>query len=315
MDTLSHAIVGVAVAGLSGHPLSFQDPIYLASLLGAQAPDFDIVAQIRGNFSYMKQHRAFSHSIPGLIMWSSIITACFFAALPGVSPGIIFFWSFLGGLSHIIIDFFNAHGAAILWPFSRKRKSFGLLNVFDPLLLILMLSAFAQGLPTREASQLLFSLLGSYIGVRFILKLKTANLLRKHFNNYNVVRVLVLPSLRSIRFWDFVIETADTYYVGKIHLMQQKVTIHTSLARQTLSPAAIGAQKTYLGGFFTAFTPFCYCTEWEDNEKQSKLVRMYDLRYFFKDGFLHSATVVLDRDERPCASYIQTYGQKIKIPC
>lgn len=59
MDSLSHGLIGLAVAGLSGHPFSLNDPIYLATAIGAQAPDFDIIVQLKDNFSYIKQHRAF----------------------------------------------------------------------------------------------------------------------------------------------------------------------------------------------------------------------------------------------------------------
>lgn len=55
MDTLSHALVGIAIAGLSGHPLTVSDPIYLASILGAQAPDLDIIASVRGKFALLRQ--------------------------------------------------------------------------------------------------------------------------------------------------------------------------------------------------------------------------------------------------------------------
>lgn len=315
MDALSHALVGIAVAGLSGHPLSFNDPLYLAGIIGAQAPDFDIIAQIRGNFSYLRQHRSFSHSLPGLFMWSGLITLVFFLWMPAAPLGPVFVWSFLGGLSHIILDFFNAHGAAILYPFSRERKSFSLLNVFDPVLLAIMCVVFLQGLSPRETSLLFFSSVGLYTLLRYLLKSKATLLLKRHFSNSNITRILVMPSLKSIFFWDFVIETADNYYVGQIGALQPVLTLHTELIKQTPSPALQGAQRTVLGEFFSSFTPFSYFSEYQDEEHPSKLVRIYDLRYFFNQSFLHSATIIFGRDEQPCDSYIQTYGRKIKVPC
>ncbi len=315
MDTLSHTLLGIAVAGLSGHPLSFSDPIYLASIIGAQAPDFDIIARVRGSFALLRQHRAFSHSVPGLVMWSSLITAGFFFASPGTPLDTVFIWSFLGGLSHIIIDFFNAHGAAVLWPFSRERKSFSLLNVFDPLLLAIMLTVFAQGLPERDTSLLFFASTGLYTTMRYLLKVRAANLLKRNFDNNTISRMLVMPSLKSIFFWDFVVETSDQYYVGQVGAFHQALTIHTELAKQTLSPVAQGAQKTVLGEFFSSFTPFSYFSEHHDHDHHGKLVHIYDLRYFFNQSFLHSATIIFGSDQQPCDSYIQTHGQKIKIPC
>ena len=315
MDTLSHALVGIAVAGLSGHLLQIGDPIYLASIIGAQAPDFDIIACVRGKFALLRQHRAYSHSIPGLIMWSGLIMAVFFLALPGVPPADIFIWSFLGGLSHIIIDFFNAHGAAVLWPFNRERRSFGLLNVFDPLLLTIMVAIFTLGVPAQETSLLFFLTTGLYAMLRYLLKIRATTWLKRHFDNVSLLRVLVMPSLKSLFFWDFVVETTDSYHVGHVGTFTQSLTVHTDLAKQTLSPAAQGAQKTILGEFFTSFTPFSYFAEQQDADHQARFVHIYDLRYFFNQSFLHSATIILGNDQQPCDSYIKTQGHTIKIPC
>ncbi|QDR80159.1 metal-dependent hydrolase [Sporomusa termitida] len=315
MDTLTHALVGIAVAGLSGHPFSMSDPLYIASMIGAQAPDLDILAQLRGNFSYLRQHRAFSHSLSGLVMWSGLIAAGFFVYLPAVSIIEIFFWSFLGGLSHICIDFFNAHGAAVLFPFSRERKSFSLLNVFDPVLLTIMLTVFMQGLAPQATALLFFTTTGMYILLRYLLKLRTIVILGHYFTKSDIIRTLVMPSLKSVLYWDFVIETQSNYFVGSIGTLQPALTLHTKLRKQRLSPALAGAHKTVLGEFFSAFTPFSYFTEFQATEQQAKLVRIYDLRYFFNHSFLHSATIIYGQDEQPCDSYIQTYGRIIKIPC
>lgn len=315
MDAFSHALLGVAVAGLSGHTLSFSDPIYLASIIGAQAPDFDIIAIVRGNFALLRQHRAFSHSIPGLALWSSLIAASFLFIYPDMAYTEIFIWAFWGGLSHSILDFFNAHGAAVLWPFSRKRKSFSLLNVFDPCLLAVMLTVLMQQLPARETSLLFFVSTSLYIGIRYLLKRQAIRRLHQRFATKGLTRLLVMPSLKSLFFWDFVAETADQYYVGQIGSLHPSLTIHTEFTKQPLSPATQEAHKTVLGEFFSSFTPFSYFTEYQDKEHTGKLVHIYDLRYFLNQDFLHSATIVFNHDEHPCDSYIKTSGRIIKIPC
>lgn len=315
MDTLSHALLGVAVAGLSGHPLNLTDPIYLASVLGAQAPDLDIISIVRGNLALLRQHRSFSHSIPGLALWSSLIAAIFFIVYPGTACTELFMWAFWGGLSHIIVDFFNAHGAAVLWPFSRERKSFSLLNVFDPFLLAIMLTVFIQRLPARETSLLCFLAISLYMGIRYLLKRQTSMRLNQYFADSSLIRLLVMPSLKSIFSWDFVVETKDQYHVGQVGLLQPYLTIHTNFTKQTLSPATQEAHKTVLGEFFSSFSPFSYFTEYQDNEHAGKHVHIYDLRYFLNHDFLHSATIIFDCNQHPCDSYIKTSGHIIKIPC
>jgi inner membrane protein len=315
MDALSHALLGAAVAGLSGHPLSIHDPIYLASVIGAQAPDFDIIAILRGNFAFLRQHRAFSHSLPGIALWSALITGGFLLAFPEAAASTIFLWSFLGGLSHIILDFFNAHGAAVLWPISRKRQSFSLLNVFDPLLLTAMVAVYCQQLPSRTTSLLFFLLIILYIAIRYLLKQQNILRLQQYFVGDTVERLLVMPSLKSIFSWDFVLETQDKYYVGQIGSYMQNLTIYAELNKQTASPATVAAHNTVIGKFFSAFTPFSYFTEYQDENLDNTFVTIYDLRYFLNQDFLHSATIVFNCNEHPCDSYIKTSGRIIKVPC
>ena len=44
MDALTHGLIGLAIGNLSGQPLSYNNPIYLAAFFGSLAPDLDIVA-------------------------------------------------------------------------------------------------------------------------------------------------------------------------------------------------------------------------------------------------------------------------------
>lgn len=315
MDAISHALLGAAVAGISGHPASITDPIYVASIIGSQAPDFDIVAILRGNFALLRQHRAFSHSLPGLALWASLITTGFSLLIPGTDYMQIFMWSFLGGLSHIILDYFNAHGAAVLWPISKQRQSFSLLNVFDPVLLTVMLTVFLQQLPARETSLLLFASIVLYLLIRYFLKKQATLWLYQYFADNIPERLLVMPSLKSILHWDFVVEAAEHYYIGQLSALGQPIKIHTRLVKQTASPAMLAAHNTPIGRFFSSFTPFSYFAECNTKEQSGKSVAIYDLRYFLNHDFLHSATVLFNNDENPCASYIKTSGRIIKIPC
>ena len=82
MDTASHFVIGVSLAGLSSisHG-SFHEPIVsqtilLGTLIGSQAPDFDGITKFfGGNTSYIKHHRGITHSIPAIFIWPTIITA------------------------------------------------------------------------------------------------------------------------------------------------------------------------------------------------------------------------------------------------
>lgn len=312
MDTLSHALVGLAVAGLSGHQPSLNDPVFVAAVLGAQAPDFDIIAQIRGNMAYLRQHRAFSHSIPGVAVWSALLATGIMLFMPQAAWVSVFFWAFAGGLSHIILDYFNTHGVAILWPFRKERKSYPLLNVFDPILLLTMLSLYFLHLPMLSISLTTFASLAIYILLRYLMRRRAIAQLNEHFPSHTVVRSWVMPSLKQLMYWDFVIETDQQYYNGRIGSLYPVMEIKADFLKQDLSPLARKASETTLGEFFNLFTPFLYFEE-EYPDNVAAKVTIYDLRYFDNRKFIHSATIVFDHGQSPMESYIHSLGRTIKV--
>lgn len=314
MDSLSHALIGMAVAGLSGHPLSIHDPIYLAAVIGAQAPDFDIIAQVKGKFSYLRQHRAFSHSLPGIALWSLLISIGLFIFMPQTNPLSLFAWAFTGSLSHIIIDYFNTHGAAILWPFCKERKSLKLLNVFDPILLLLLLSIYTLQVTMFTVSCLTFIIFISYILSRLFLRQKATKQLQQLFSQETILQITVMPSLQRILFWDFVLETESSYLVGQLGSLSPVLKLHADLAKQKHpSSFTLQAKQTIIGDFFSTFTPFLYFEEQKNTHHIS--VTIYDLRYVLNQQFLHRATIIFDHNNLPVRSYLHSYGSTMKIPC
>ncbi len=314
MDSFSHALVGIAIAGLSGHPLSIYDPTYLAAILGAQAPDFDIIAQIKGKFSYLRQHRAFSHSIPGLVLWSFLISTVLSIIMPQANFLSLLGWAFSGSLSHIIMDYFNTHGAAILWPIQKERKSLQLLNVFDPILFVLLLSVYAFDFTMFTLSCFTFIILVAYLLFRMVLRKKAKKQLYRLYSQRDILQITVMPSLKRILFWDFVLETKNAYLVGQLGTISPALKLHADLAKQkNLSPLTLQAKKTLIGNFFATFTPYIYFAEQKDTHSIS--VTIYDLRYVLNKQFLHRATIIFDHTNQPTTSYLHSYGSTTQIPC
>lgn len=310
MDSLSHALIGMAVAGLSGHQPALGDPVYIAAVLGAQAPDFDIVALARGNLSFLRQHRAISHSVPGVALWAAAIAGGLKLFMPATELTAIFFWAMAGGLSHTLIDYFNSHGTAILWPFRVERKSYPLLNVFDPILTVMLLAMYATRMPMFHVSLASFAALGLYILARFLMRRRATDWLTGRFIGQMIKRIWVMPCLHRLFYWDFVVETERRMITGRLGALYPLLAIMADLPRQQRpTPLALEASKTTLGEFFTTFTPFIYFAERPDDAT----VTIYDLRYHSGDRFVHSGTVVFGPDNTPCEEYIHTHDRTIKV--
>lgn len=315
MDAVTHALLGMAVAGLSGQQPALDNPVYLAAVLGSQAPDFDIVAIVRGGMAYLRQHRAMSHSLPAVAVWSVLIALGLSPFFPQAAYGDLFLWAFAGGLSHIIIDYFNTHGASLFWPIRKERLSCNLLNVFDPIILTVMLSLYLYPMPMQHLSFATFAAFSIYIAFRVILRYRAAQWLRTYFIDNRVQRIAVMPSLQRFFHWDFVIETTAGFMIGQIGVLYPVIQVRTELPKQNASAITAEAQKTPLGEFFNAFTPFSY---FEERKAVDTIqVRIYDLRYYKEEGFLHSATIVFgdNADLKPNEAYVQSYGRKLNYPC
>jgi len=311
MDMFSHAVVGLAVAGLSGHQPTLHDPIYIATILGAQAPDFDIIAQVRGNMAYLRQHRSFSHSVPGILVWSLAVAFITRLLTPQAAFGQAFLWSFAGGVSHICLDYFNTHGVAILWPFRKERKSCPLLNVFDPILLVAMLVPHLSRQPLVTVSEATFAILAVYILGRYLLRRRAVHRLKKYFSCQGVARIWVMPCLNHVLCWDFVVETEQHNLNGRLSIISHGLRVLAALPKQKLSPLTRRARKTVLGQFFLTFSPFTYFEE--STDKQSPKVKIYDLRYYADKRFIHSATIIFNQNNVLSESYIHSLGRTIKV--
>ncbi|MBP2645597.1 MAG: Protein of unknown function transrane [Firmicutes bacterium] len=312
MDSLSHAMLGIAVAGLSGHMPSIGDPVYIASVLGSQAPDFDLVAQVHGNMAYLRQHRFFSHSLPGIGLLALAIAgglSLYFGSTIFVQA---LFWAFAGGLSHILIDYFNTHGVALLWPFKRDRKSTPLLNVFDPIMLLLMVIPYVYSLPMRLVSLATFGAISSYLILRYLLRRRASAWIKEHFSNHTIIKMWIMPSLRHLFYWDFVIETTDRVFNGRRGILHPTISISADLQKpKGFSTLTQKAQQTGLGQFFNLFTPYSFFEEQAENDLVR--VRIYDLRYYANQQFIHSATIVFDQQETPNECYLHSMGRTLKI--
>lgn len=304
MDLVTHAVVGLAVAELSGHHASLTSSATIATVLGAIAPDFDIIARLRGELAYMRHHRAFSHSLPGVVAWTILINLFLHLLRPEIAWPSLLWPALAGGLSHILLDFFNTHGAALLWPFTRRRLSCYLLNVCDPSLLAALVAEQLLLQPPQLAGQGTFLFLILYITGRWLLRRRATHLLRRRLTGMAIRRLLVMPALVRLWHWDFVLETPAGYQIGEISVFNGVTVVHGTLPRPQSSPWSHKAGQTTLGAFFADFTPLLY---WQiDYHQDRQAVRFYDLRYYWGNSFLHSGTVVFDQHGLPLYSYLDS---------
>ncbi|MGH7846345.1 MAG: metal-dependent hydrolase [Candidatus Binatia bacterium] len=137
MDIVTHGITGVLVSRAlpSGH----RGSMMMAGLIGALAPDVDVVASSWDPLAAITVHRTVTHSFLG----GGIVALVAVALVWRFSHESIFRLlgvAYLGVLSHIGLDLLTPFGTAILWPLTARRFSLEQHHVIDP-----VLSALALG--------------------------------------------------------------------------------------------------------------------------------------------------------------------------
>lgn len=311
MDPLTHALVGVGVAALAGDNLSVGNPVFLGTVLGALAPDLDIILQLYGDVPYLTHHRGSSHSVTGVIISSAVITAALWSLLGGNSIGAVFVWTMLGSVSHIVLDILNSYGAKIFWPFSHKKYTLNLLVLADPIIIGIFAGViFWPGIPGIVAKTA-FWLALVYLGIRLYMKSNVYRLLWRTYGNEGIKRVVVMPAMVSLWNWSFLVETQEKYIIGEVRCFSWNLGIKKILEKGQANIIVRKALNSKLGRIFQNFTPYFHIHHCIEDGKH--VVRFCDLRYYFREDFLHNGKVVFDETENIVYAVFQPYSRNRKI--
>jgi inner membrane protein len=130
MDNLTHSLTGLMLsrAGLN----RFYPRATLLLIVAANIPDIDFVAITRGPLYYFEQHRGITHSVaaaPVMALLAVLLTC----AIARTMKGWVVAWglALIGVASHLLLDWTNAYGIRLLYPFSEQWFHLDLINLFD----------------------------------------------------------------------------------------------------------------------------------------------------------------------------------------
>ncbi|CAH1196645.1 putative protein YfhP [Paenibacillus allorhizoplanae] len=311
MDTASHLLFGVSLAGLAClETVVTQQPalshaILAGTLIGSHAPDLDAFARLRGYASYVRIHRGVTHSIPALLIWPLLISLPL-AAVFGIWENFfhLFLWTFLAVLCHVGLDALNVYGVQCLRPFTKKWVHLDTLCLYDPFLFTL----HAAGVILWFA--LWGGVAGSHIGEMFALIFAASllyvcfqksqrNKLIKHV--YSELKIPtgvchLVPSL-SWFYWQFVFESDTSFYLGELRHGQVIVLEQYSKKdynKQQSHPIVKASMGTDGVRAFLQFAQHIYVSWKEKNGGYE--VQWRDMRFWHKRKLSFGVDVHLDRE-------------------
>ncbi|GLV13263.1 hypothetical protein Heshes_09470 [Alicyclobacillus hesperidum] len=306
MDNLTHACLGLGVYGTyvaaTGHPIggAVGWAACAAAVIGAEAPDVDIVARIFGDpVTYLYQHRQVSHSVPFWFAYSLIIGGAL-SFWAGGHALLLVTLAFLGVLTHIGSDMLTTYGTKALWPLTGRRFRGDSLFVGEPIFIVLALIGivlYRQGVPLQSFVFALDAIALVYTCWRVLLHQFLLRRLRLALPSLvgtataETCRIRVTPMLLPIpQAHKYVIVNDQRYWFGSFTAGGRPVPEAEVISDAT--PAVFFAlQNSRVGRAMAWFTPMLVAKQ--EQEGQLTIVRLADagVRYF--DTLLFSAAIDL----------------------
>ena len=225
MDTLTHALTGAVISNLG---FKKQIPGAGFTLVTASVlPDIDWASRFFGIAAYLKYHRSFTHSLPGIIFLTIILTLIVKLFFRRADLRTTFLLSLFGGLFHLLMDLINPYGTQAFYPFLSERYAWNWVTVVDlfitlPLLFCLLLIHIVRLSPVKTASVALgfVILFISAKGICHQIALKELNELSRPVEE--TFKAAVYPDFFSPFLWKGVVETDRAYRIVSLNILRSE---------------------------------------------------------------------------------------------
>ncbi len=310
MDSVTHVCFGIGLAALAHwdptlatSPAAFQS-IAIATVAGSVIPDCDTIFRLGGNANFLRQHRGITHSLPFLLVWAFGIAGAV-SLIPNAANFIILFiWTSIALILHVLTDVLNPYGTQVFIPFSKKRYAWNVLPTFDPFIFTIHLIGiigWVQSIaPVHVIASISYVMIGVYIGWRF---LKQRNVIRNlpHIDkNYaRADHYWALPTANPFRFEIGKRTSKHTFHTGTLSyhnitwLHQWVSDKHPAILNSTTHDTVKALIE-----FSNDQVVHVYDHDWGTE------VRWFDVRYTYRKNFPLVASVMMDRNLQPISGNV-----------
>lgn len=315
MDTATHFVMGVSLAGLANiSPTINSDPVLaqsvlLATIIASQAPDFDGVTRFfGGTASYIKNHRGITHSFPALLLWPILISLALVIFYPVDYLPQLLLWSFLAVSIHISMDLLNSYGTQVLRPFSNKWVTFNIINIFDPFIFVIHTLAIIIWSIDLVNVKILFLttylLTIFYIIWRIFVHKQIKGIMKQQYKLKG--NITILPTIKWSVF-NIIQETPLQYNIaifenGNLEFVDKKVK------KKDNNLIKLSKQNSKVQAFLY-FSSYAF-PEIEETSYGYR-IQWIDLRYRFNNHYPFLAITLIDKNSHIIDSYVGwIYNQK-----
>lgn len=297
VDNVTHAFAGASIYGLwlvvshTAPDTSLASAALMASVLGAEAPDSDVLVRwCCGPVAYLRQHRTYSHSIPFWFLYPFLIASGITVLYPH-HFGLMYLLGLIGVFSHVGLDVLTSYGTLALWPIVPKRLRMNVLFVVDMVLLGLGFGAIAIrlfGVPVIRIVVWFGSIGVVYILARCWLVHRLTNSVEQVYGTDWETEVI--PHWLPWRF-DFIARHKREIRCGRVQVHGYVLTQFWLHQPAPSAAVQFAWRETNVGRSFYAFARYPVWREWVDGEVLH--ITMADAAFRFGQRFPFSAEVSL----------------------
>jgi inner membrane protein len=326
-----------------------------AMTLAAEAPDLDTLWSIKGPIAAFQHHRGWTHTLIGLPIEAAILVFVFYlyhrwrtrrdalrqqseppqpydpttTHIPAkhvpVRWPLLYLFSLIALLSHLLLDWTNNYGIRPFFPFNPHWYAGSFVFIFEPVLfLILLVSLVAPSLfglinaevgarkpAFRGQNWAIFGLLATLAlwSWRYIEHDKAINLAQSaDYNGAPVSRVFASPDPINPYRWHTVAETPNFFQLSTANTLNNTLTTKTQsdiLYKPPTTLATLVAKRTWLGEVYLDWSQWPVVNETGTDADGLTTVTFRDLRFLYDTPFLSGRTdpplsgaVILNSDRR-----------------
>lgn len=295
MEPVTHFLTG-ACMGRAGCNRMTRYATF-AMVLAAEAPDIDVLWNLRGPVAGFEHHRGITHTFLGAPFMALLVTGVVWLwhrwrtrkQTPSTDPsrelpirwGWIWLLALIADLGHLLLDWTNNYGLRPFFPFNPRWYAGSIFFIVEPILLgalaLALIIPALLGLADREigARRARFRGQGWAIFALCIAVVlgcwkwaeheRALHLLaQQNYQNETPLKMMVNPYPGSPFHWFAIVETPDFYQTAFINTRTGEISTQTSADvyyKQPVTPAIAAAKKSWLGRVYLDWAKFPLVTE------------------------------------------------------
>jgi inner membrane protein len=319
MEPITHLMTGACLARAGFNRKAAYAA--LAMTVAAELPDIDTLWGIGGPIASFQHHRGWTHTFVGIPLEAAAVVGVAWlwhrrrltkkpdtvTAAP-VRWGLLFLFTLIALLSHLLLDYTNNYGLRPFFPFDPRWYSGSIVFIFEPVLFLMLLAALvapalfglvgsevgARRQPFRGRGWAIAALLGmvSLWSWRLVEKNKALDLVAAEDFGASQLRLGISPHPITPFQWHVIVDTPQSYQLATVDTLTGTVTHEPGniFYKPQTTIATLIAKRSWLGEAYLDWSQFPLVTELarsdDPDDRGLTTVSFRDLRFMYDVPFM-----------------------------